>query len=407
MSLIKVSREDVLALMPHKTLTRIIGEPTYAAVRKLKHELGANLTAVKVSWGHGKGLLGELLPAAVFTARTGQVYTPPALEPPQYPHIPAGTAVADREHLRALNDNAKKEWQILEHARRIAVNVAAEAIKSVYYAEIEDADEGLNDVLIRDLLEHSEDRYCTITQDEIDKNMELFLRGIDPTLPLAVYTKKQEDCQEFSIDARVPISQELMVTTGTKHAVNCGDFHQAWREWRRTPPANQTWANWKTHWTRALQENCDIQRITGGGAGFAGNAMEDDIANQLVTILDNLAKAAVQKNETVEKLITMNHQKDQVIVSLTKSLEEETNSTLLDIIKAAGLKPNNTSNQTGGGAWEKKLDPNGYCWSHGYKVKIGHNSLTCRKRLEGHKENATRANTMGGKEHIKEWKPQA
>eukprot|EP00804_Cyclotella_cryptica_P003022 CCRYP_006031-RA/>CCRYP_006031-RA protein AED:0.79 eAED:0.44 QI:0/0/0/0.5/1/1/2/0/224 len=221
MSLTKVSCEDVLALMPHKTLTGILGEPTYAVVRKLKF----------------------------FTARTGQVYTPPAVDPPQYPNIPPGTAVADRERLRALNDDAKKEWQILEHARRIAVNLASEAIESVYYAEIEDADEGLNDVLIFcELFEHIKDRYCTITQDEIKRNIELFLRGIDPTLPLAIYTKKQKDCQEFLIDAWVPISSELMVTTGTKHAINCGDFHQAWREWQRTPPPNQTWAK-KTHWT--------------------------------------------------------------------------------------------------------------------------------------------------------------
>ena len=108
----------------------------------------------------------------------------------------------------------------------------------------------------------------------------------------------------------------------------------------------------------------------------------------------------------------MNQQKDQVIVSLTKILEEEkrTNSTLLAIISAAGLKAttgNTTSNKAGGGTWEKKLDPNGYCWSHGYKVKIGHNSRTCHKRLAGHKENVTRANTMGGQDHNKEWTPQA
>jgi hypothetical protein len=207
MSLIKVSREDVLALMPHKTLTKIIGEPTYAAVRKLKRELGANLTAVKVSWGYGKGLLGKLLPAAVFTARTGHIYTPPAAEPPQYPDIHAGTAVAERERLRALNDDAKKEWQILDHARHIVVNQTADAIESVYYAELEDVDEGLHNVLISNLIDHIDDRYCTITQDEIDRNMDVFLRDIDPTLPLAVYTKKQEDCQEFSIDAKVPILQ--------------------------------------------------------------------------------------------------------------------------------------------------------------------------------------------------------
>ena len=91
-----------MALMPHKTLTRIIGEPMYAAVCRLKRKLGANLTTVKMSWGHGKVLLGELLPVAVFTARTGQVYTPPVVDPLQYPNIPPGTAVANREHLHTL-----------------------------------------------------------------------------------------------------------------------------------------------------------------------------------------------------------------------------------------------------------------------------------------------------------------
>jgi hypothetical protein len=97
-----------------------------------------------------------------------------------------------------------------------------------------------------------------------------------------------------------------------KHAVNCGDFHHAWWEWRRTPTADQTWANWKTHWTRALQENRDIQKITGGGGSFAGNTMEGDLANQLVAGFNNLANVAVQKNKTVERLITMNMQKDKV-----------------------------------------------------------------------------------------------
>ena len=69
----------------------------------------------------------------------------------------------------------------------------------------------------------------------------------------------------------------------------------------------------------SLQENHDIQKITGGGGGFAGNTMEGDLANQLVAGLDNLANAAVQKNETVERLITMNMQKDKVIASLTKA----------------------------------------------------------------------------------------
>jgi hypothetical protein len=41
-------------------------------------------------------------------------------------------------------------------------------------------------------------------------------------------------------------------------------------------------------------------------------------------------------------------------------------------------------------------DPQGYCWTHGYKVRQGHNSATCRNKAQGHQDTATRDNNMGG-----------
>jgi hypothetical protein len=42
-----VSRESIQALTPHQSLTKIIGEPTHTAMKKLKKELAANVIAVK------------------------------------------------------------------------------------------------------------------------------------------------------------------------------------------------------------------------------------------------------------------------------------------------------------------------------------------------------------------------
>jgi hypothetical protein len=64
-----ISREAVLALMPHQSLMKISGEPTHTAMKKLEKELAANLIAVECPWGHG--YLGELLPAGLYTARYG------------------------------------------------------------------------------------------------------------------------------------------------------------------------------------------------------------------------------------------------------------------------------------------------------------------------------------------------
>ena len=388
-----VFRETVQALMPNQTLTKIQGEPTHTAVRKLEKELGANLIAVPCSWGIGKGHLGELQDAATFLARNGAPYTPPAAAPPAYPDIPPGTTSAIRERLRAENETAQHEWQTLQHVRRIAVNLVADAIEPVYYAELDDPDEGLNDVEVRDLIDHIRDRYCQIDQSDIDKNLDTFNQGIDPSLPLSVYIRKQENCQDFANDARVPISQETMVSTGTKHALQCGDFTEAWKAWNRQAAVNKTWPNWKTHWTQAFNENRAIQRLTGGS--FRANAiLEDELSEKMVTSLDNLANAAVQKNDTIEKLIEINKQQQETIHKL-----QAQNGELLYLLKHMSTP---AAQQDGNAA---RWDPTGYCWSHGFRVMKGHNSKTCKTRAEGHKEEATRSNTMGGSNANKYWKP--
>ena len=50
----------------------------------------------------------------------------------------------------------------------------------------------------------------------------------------------------------------------------------------------------------------------------------------------------------------------------------------------------------------RNIDPNGYCWIHGYQVKHGHNSQTCTRQKPGHQPAATRHNTMGGSQANKE-----
>jgi hypothetical protein len=94
----------------------------------------------------------------------------------------------------------------------------------------------------------------SISQLDIDNNMTKFYTGIEPSLPLAVYMHKQEKCQTFTQDASVPISKAMMVTTGKKAALNCGGMELVWCEWKRHPLIDQTWNNWKSHWTTAFSK---------------------------------------------------------------------------------------------------------------------------------------------------------
>ena len=44
----------------------------------------------------------------------------------------------------------------------------------------------------------------------------------------------------------------------------------------------------------------------------------------------------------------------------------------------------------------KLTDNDNYCWSHGHQVHAAHTSVTCRDKKRGHKDEATKDDTMGG-----------
>eukprot|EP00957_Ditylum_brightwellii_P186326 14186509-Ditylum_brightwellii.AAC.1 len=60
--------------------------------------------------------------------------------------------------------------------------------------------------------------------------------------------------------------------------------------------------------------------------------------------------------------------------------------------------------QGNGGQINKPSNPTGYCWTCEYKALIGHSNGSCSRKTEGHQVEATRWNTMGGSECIRQWK---
>ena len=115
--------------------------------------MSSNLISVKIprAWGQGKGMLGALQDPVIFLAHNGAAYNPPAAAPRSYLVIPGGTITSERERLRADNNTASKHWTTAEHAKRIVVNIGANSLEPFVCAELDDPDEGLNNITVRDL----------------------------------------------------------------------------------------------------------------------------------------------------------------------------------------------------------------------------------------------------------------
>jgi len=229
--------------------------------------------------------------------------------------------------------------------------------------------------------------------------MNEFNIGIDPGLPLAIYTRKQEKCQVFTANAGVTISDELMVTTGSKHVLFSGNMMLGWREWKRLPAIQHTWDNWKIHWMAAFAEMHDISRMTTGKTTFGTNqAVEIEQAQQMATSLDNLANTSIQKNATIDNLVATNASFSKAIQDIQRTLATMmTNQTPTPGTPTPPGQP--TRDRPRPSHWTTVKPPwhrTGYCWSHGYKVKVGHTSSMCTFRKTGHQPGATRTNTLGG-----------
>jgi hypothetical protein len=221
--------------------------------------------------------------------------------------------------------------------------------------------------------------------------MTKFYTGIEFSLPLAIYTCKQEKCQTFAQDAGAPILEATMVTTGPKAALNCGSMELVWHEWKHCPLVYQTWNNWKLNWMAAFSEMRDIHQMMANDGAFANQvAAEAEQAAMMARLLDNLVNAALQKNDTIEKLVIANEK-------LAKALANANTAIACLCLLTPATAPAGGSNDRPF-HWLPVIldwDPTGYCWLHGFKVKRGPTSATCAHCKAGHNAPATRLDTKG------------
>ena len=109
-------------------------------------------------------------------------------------------------------------------------NLFQEAIHEDYLAELDDPDVSLTDVQSSIIHQHIINLYAKIESRMANDNKKQFKAPMDPSKPLAVYTKKQECCQAFVADAGNPTSMADMVQMGVTHAVATGVMCKAYCE---------------------------------------------------------------------------------------------------------------------------------------------------------------------------------
>jgi hypothetical protein len=410
-----LSVDDIVAKFPNKKLPIIQGEPDYAQINNMMQTLYGNAASLPTTLGGGRhGHIGLIMTAALYaTLAPLAPFTTPN-DPGPTPTYTSGGTGAQREAERLTHTENRRIYDNNSNMDDAMKTLIIDAIEDVYLNELRNKYTGYLGVSTRDLLDHLLDRYGKISPIDIENNKNTMDEPIDTTQPIDVYFKTIDDCVQFAADAHVPYTEGQILQT-TYHALaKTGHYQDACKEWRKRQTAQKTWPLFKQFFASEYHDYKEQQKLN-SNEYHGANAMEYHRANAAIdigTALDNLANAATNDRQVVTQLTASNHTLSEANKALTIQLQQAL-ATITTLTTANNNKTSerNTSHQnkqtpaattfTGRKPfnhkeWLASLDPEGYCWTHGYKVVKGHSSSTCQGKNGGHQDEATRSNTMGG-----------
>ena len=252
MSTSATTATDVLAQMPHKTLTEIEGKPTYKKLLKLREEIYTNLAAIDNKNGYGNGHVGIAMPDTTYVARYGSMYYLCA-DPGAYSS--------------GINDKTT-DWKIrklkAEHKIKVSEYNTEQAVINTVKSQIETAlpwhaiagiankTTKLRSVMIEDTLVHLFDKY-KIRDYQIEANTKALKEPIDLDAGFDAFVDCQETCREISQDGGDQFSEFHMIRVSNKIMAQTNLFERDCKAWNAEAEADKKkWSHWKKYWTKAV-----------------------------------------------------------------------------------------------------------------------------------------------------------
>ncbi|CAB9531747.1 hypothetical protein SEMRO_3937_G351990.1 [Seminavis robusta] len=259
---------DPLPLFPHPTLTAITGVPTRATIKQLEKENKDNARRIRSTRAPGReGHLRLCYTLADYNARpimaaANQWIDP--IHPGPRANIPDGATAANIARLTNEHQFSLQEFDTFEAVEHALIKTAMAAIEPVYYVALEDPDEGFTQLRYIDLIVHllnSMDNSPMRTSTTTSKHE----HKVD-TYPTTRTTLRQINKAIAFARGHDPITDRAALRSGLDNLEKSGVFPRAMESWNEKPDDEQTWENFKTHFTAANRER--RRKLTTKQAGY-------------------------------------------------------------------------------------------------------------------------------------------
>ena len=409
---------DVSVHFTYPTLDKIHGEPSYESLKTIKQQLKANAQSLGPQTNYG--YLGLVLSPQEFQQISNVAFTRPT--DPGHLNIPAFTPAHEaliRQSRHAEEKNRFRECNLVEQALKRQL---VAALDEEYVRPFKNVLTNNVTVDIPYMLERLFSTYGKVTPDQLRRAEErvntYVWRANDA--PDVLYNMIEE-LVFISEAANLPKTNNQIVNYGLEAIRKTGEYERALMSWYEKAEGDQTWSNFKTHFTEAQNQLRRVRGSTMHNTPFhqANLALQEEVRNDFQRMRDevvnslNMIAQDFNRDEEQQPPTTSNQAatfeasmnaatvQNQAIMQALGTLTSQMNNmeTRINSMNAAGngggnggnnAPPNDNNNR---GPYRGRRIITHYCWSHG---ACGHPGRTCRNPKPGHKNEATFANRMGG-----------
>jgi hypothetical protein len=401
----------MLFAMASASFQPIVCQPTddnLTAIRDLLYPL---LLDIPYDEAGTHNLIGLIEPTTTYTMTWGDPFPIPP-QPPTYPAVPDDATAVVRTRREAKHAILVRDFATYEAAERATAKFLCNAVDEIWYRDLCHARSFYTNVTAMQLMEHLDANCGGLHPAELINLPTEMLGYYSDSIP--EYINMLEEAQRKLAHTNLPMSDDQLLAIASTSILTSGHFPRPTDDWEALAHNNKTWAAWKTHYrvahiARKRRMLAAGATVTTGMVNAVTGANKPELSldtfTRLDRYLDNLAAATTNERNILTELIKNNATLTSSIATLTTSVVSLTAA--YSILAAAkdnppapsGRKRNNNTNDNR----PSYLAVSRYCWMHGYQVRKGHNSSNCRAKAEGHKDGATRANTMNGSTANKGW----
>jgi hypothetical protein len=256
-----MNAHDITLAFPHPSLTPSTLRPNYAALTVWQKELSGN--AASVSWHLGNGRQGHLaliISEAKYLAITGNVAFVPPLNLPLQPEQAVGATGPQITEANRMHLELKQTFNTYQAVNQALRNLILAAVPHVYVNSLSHDITGFGNVSALTIMTSLWERYGTITQAELAKNLTRMSSPWNPPQPIEDLFLQLTRGSQFASMAQSPLRFPKFFASATrlsripdfspKHAADGAKFATPTKPWKNFKHCSPRPSNTAPHYSR-------------------------------------------------------------------------------------------------------------------------------------------------------------